>query len=148
MKIKLSKEEIDCIVKDDSKSLAARVVVFRMLNSFREEAKVAMAELMKRRQLGEIFDFETFIETQVKENSIDLKIPSFNNLKRNFMEKSIYNLMSGIINEKDNNEDDDDDDEEEEEIVEPKKEFTKEEIKKQKDLETIVETIAEILSRP
>lgn len=147
MKVNLSKKEIESIIKDNSESLAARVVVFRMLGSFKEEAKVAMAELMRRKQSGDNFDFENFIENQVKENSIDLKIPSFNNLKRNFMERSIYNLMNGIINEPEDK-DEDDDDEQEEKAVEIKKEFTQEELKKQKDLDTIVETIAEILSRP
>ena len=144
MKINLPKEEIELITKDDSETLAARIVMFRMLNSFREEAKVAMIELMKRKQSGDSFDFEAFIENTIKENSIDLKMPTFNNLKRNFMEKSIYNFMKGIVNENDESPDDDDEDDD----LKKEKEPTEKDIKKQKDLNTIIETIADILARP
>ena len=55
------------IEERDSKVLAAAVVAFRVLGIGREQSIEAMAELVRRKNEGDEFDFKTFIEEQVKE---------------------------------------------------------------------------------
>lgn len=53
--------------KASSESLAATVVANRILGIFVEEAKASMSELLRRREDEEdIFDFEKFIDDQIK----------------------------------------------------------------------------------
>lgn len=53
-----------------SVDLAAYVVAYRVLGFDQEFASFCMAELMRRRVLGEDFNFEDYIESQVKELEI------------------------------------------------------------------------------
>lgn len=53
-----------------SKDLAAHVVAYRVLGFDQEFASFCMSELMRRRYLGEEFDFEKFIEDTAKELEI------------------------------------------------------------------------------
>lgn len=134
IKINLSKEEQDQILADDSQTLATRIVIHRMLNSFHEEAKLAMFELMRRRvQDKEEFDFEKYIEDGFKENNIDIKIPSLNELKKSIIEKNIYSIFRG-----ESSKEKDDEPENEDEI--------KLNVKQEKDLNEILEVLGEILS--
>lgn len=57
-----------------SADIAAKVVVHRALGCDRDLALICMTELCRRRSLGEDFDFETFIDDEVK------KIPKLQNL--------------------------------------------------------------------
>lgn len=49
-----------------SETLAARIVAFRALGLDRDLAILAMKELMIRRQAGEQFPFESWIEEELK----------------------------------------------------------------------------------
>lgn len=49
-----------------SEALAAHVVLYKSMGLFRESAVCCMAELQRRRVLGEEFDFESFIENELK----------------------------------------------------------------------------------
>lgn len=49
-----------------SERLAAQVVLYKTLGLQKDLALICMAELSRRRGLGEDFDFETFIEQEIK----------------------------------------------------------------------------------
>jgi len=54
-----------------------------------------MYELMRRRvQEKENYEFEDVISQIVMDNSINLRLPSFTKLKREFLEKFIYSLLN------------------------------------------------------
>jgi hypothetical protein len=60
--------EIDSYCKEvDSKTLAANVVVYRLLAINKELAIVCMQELYARRENGDDFKYEEYIERQLKE---------------------------------------------------------------------------------
>lgn len=59
------------ILAAPSDSLAAVVVCYKTLGLDRDGALICMSELSRRRGLGEEFDFEKFIETEIQ------KIPKF-----------------------------------------------------------------------
>lgn len=46
--------------------LAAQVVLYRVLNMEKQTALACMAELARRRESGDPFEFENYIEDQVK----------------------------------------------------------------------------------
>ena len=48
-----------------SETLAAIIVANRVLGSFKDEARLAMIELMKRKKEGDLFDFNKFIEDEI-----------------------------------------------------------------------------------
>jgi hypothetical protein len=60
------------IERRKSETLAAHIVIYKTLNIDRETALLCMAELGRRRALGDEFDYETFIEAEVE------KIPKVN----------------------------------------------------------------------
>lgn len=72
------------LTSTDSKALAAQVVAYRIFKLQKDFAIACMEELAKRRQLGDPFDYETFIEEEIK------KIPEIPNLDL----KSINNLLN------------------------------------------------------
>lgn len=49
-----------------SESLAAIIVTYRSLNLFKDNARDAMIELLKRKDKGDTFDFESYIEEKLK----------------------------------------------------------------------------------
>jgi len=53
--------------KPTSQSLAAKVVAYRALGLFKDEARLAMAELVQRRDEGDDFEYEKYIEDKLKE---------------------------------------------------------------------------------
>jgi len=53
--------------KPSSEALAAMIVAYRSLGLFKDEAKQAMADLAKRRDEGDNFDFESFIDSKLNE---------------------------------------------------------------------------------
>jgi len=139
IKINLPQEDQNIILADNSEILATRIIIHRLLNSFHEEAKLAMYELMRRRiQDKEQFDFETFIENGIKENQIDVKIPSINDIKKNFIQKTIYSLLTKQ-DDKINEEDIDDMSEEEKDVI------PEEDPKKEKDINEVIETLVNVL---
>ena len=66
-----------------SKSLAAHVVIYKTLGMDEEIALLCMQELVKRRELGEDFEYETFIEEEIK------KIPQMKGINLPEMGKRI-----------------------------------------------------------
>lgn len=50
-----------------SERLCETIITFRVLGLFKEDALACMYELIHRRNLGDDFDYETFIETKIKE---------------------------------------------------------------------------------
>lgn len=53
--------------KLSSESLATIIVSFRAFGCFKNEAKKAMIELMKRREDGNDFNFESYISSKINE---------------------------------------------------------------------------------
>jgi hypothetical protein len=67
--------ELEEIKKAPSKILAGFVVVYRTLHIFKDRSILCMQELMARRDIGDDFDFETYIENEVS------SMPKPNDLK-------------------------------------------------------------------
>jgi len=61
----ISKNIVVPIERRKSETLAAHIVIYKTLNIDRETALLCMAELGRRRMLGDEFDYETFIEVEV-----------------------------------------------------------------------------------
>lgn len=57
--------ELEEIKKASSKILAGFVVVYRTLHIFKERSILCMQELMARREAGDDFNFEEYIENEV-----------------------------------------------------------------------------------
>jgi spore coat protein CotH len=57
----------NCPDKTSSETLASMIVAYRSLGLFKDQAKKAMIELAKRRDEGDDFDFESFIEAKLNE---------------------------------------------------------------------------------
>lgn len=57
-----------------SKTLASYVVIYKALNIDKELALMSMNELARRRKLGEIFDYESFIDEEIA------KMPKMRNI--------------------------------------------------------------------
>jgi hypothetical protein len=55
------------ILAASSKILAGYVVVYRLLKIYRERSEACMIELMNRRANGDDFNFEEYIENELKE---------------------------------------------------------------------------------
>ena len=65
---KLSEQELlDYCVGAENKALAAHVVVFRHLGINKREAIACMEELVKRKENGSQFNFDEYIQIQLKE---------------------------------------------------------------------------------
>jgi hypothetical protein len=57
----------ECDDKPTSQALAAKVVAYRALGIFKDEAREAMIELAKRKDEGDDFDFDKFIADKLAE---------------------------------------------------------------------------------
>lgn len=68
-------QKLISIGQAQSNAMATFVVLYRSLGMFKQLAVVCMAELARRRNLGEEFDYETYIETEL--NKVP-KIPNMN----------------------------------------------------------------------
>jgi hypothetical protein len=70
-----------------SKTLCAIIVSYRSLGILKEESRNAMIELMVRKENGDDFDFEDFINKELEKipkNNFDPKVISFlKNITRN-----------------------------------------------------------------
>ena len=70
-----------------SKTLCAIIVSYRSLGILKEESRNAMIELMIRKENGDDFDFEDFINKELEKipkNNFDPKVISFlKNITRN-----------------------------------------------------------------
>ncbi len=53
--------------RPSSEALASMIVAYRSLGLFKEQAKEAMAELARRQDEGDNFDYESFISQKLKE---------------------------------------------------------------------------------
>ena len=137
MKIDLPKDVAEKILKQESEMLATHVVVNRVLGSFREEAKLAMIELMRRRMQGDEFDFESFIAKETDETCISLQTPSLHELKKEIIGKVVSQLFNPKQLE------DEEDSSEETEKDEEAFEFDS---RTQKDLDSIMEQLKIITS--
>ena len=87
--------DIEKILEQDSKTLAVVIIANRVLGSFREEAKKCMVVLMKRRQEGDKFEFEKFIEDGVSEYKIKINMNMLDDLKKqmtNYIIKDVTKL--------------------------------------------------------
>ncbi len=84
----------DLIEKKDitSEALAAQIVAYRSLGFGKQISVMCMEELGRRRAAGDVFDFETFIETEVK------KVPQldpnqFKTMTDNFTIQALSKLL-------------------------------------------------------
>lgn len=69
------------ITKFSNERLCEIIVSSRYLNIMKDEAIICMEELAKRRENGDNFDFENFIENEIK------KLPNFNLDLENILKK-------------------------------------------------------------
>lgn len=53
--------------KPTSQALAAKIVAYRALGLFKDEARAAMIELAKRKNEGDDFDYEAYIKEKLDE---------------------------------------------------------------------------------
>lgn len=82
------------IPQADSKLLAAHVVVYRTLGIEKEFALACMTELARRRDLGDDFDYESYIEAEI------VKIPKLDELENiSNLSRQIQNInaFKGVI---------------------------------------------------
>lgn len=70
----LFEKKIDNIPTADSKDLAAHIVLYRVFGMEKEFAKLCMIELCKRREGGDVFEYETFIDEEIAK--IPLPVPN------------------------------------------------------------------------
>jgi len=89
---KYTEEDIKAMKPED---LAAIVVIYRVLGNFKEDAKLAMIELMRRNGAGDAFDFDKFIELNAARCKINLSMPSFASMK-NTISSSIFQTLLGV----------------------------------------------------
>lgn len=76
------------MVNYDSKKLCQMVVAYRYLKMNKDLSISAMEELSKRRQAGDNFDFEKFIQESLDELPvIDFSMPDLRTLLNNFSVK-------------------------------------------------------------
>lgn len=84
------------IGSSSNENLAAQVVCYRILGLNKDFALMCMAELARRRELGDNFDYESFIEEEVKkmpkEEMYDISKLS-NNIKFNI--HSLTEIIKG-----------------------------------------------------
>jgi hypothetical protein len=73
------------IKKAGSKNLAGYVIAYRLLGVYKELSILCMEELMNRRANGDIFDFEEYIENELKD------APKPNDLKK------VSSILKGLI---------------------------------------------------
>jgi len=85
--IKLSRNI--CLYFSTSETLAAYVVMYKSLNINKELALKCMKELVKRREFGENFDYEAYIEKHLKE------IPKMKGTNIAAIGKSVMNFRQG-----------------------------------------------------
>jgi len=71
------------LVDIESKALAAHVVVYRLLGINKELAISCMEELSERKHKGDEFEFEKYIEDQLK----DMPSPSMNEKDKSILSK-------------------------------------------------------------
>jgi len=93
----MSTEDINKLLKNDSKALAVTIIAYRILGLYKEEAKFCMMELMRRKQKGDIFDFESFIKDGVKEYKIDINIDHLNDLKKEITNSIAEDITKAIF---------------------------------------------------
>jgi hypothetical protein len=67
-----------------SEALVGMVVVFRAFGICKDEARVAMIELMRRKEAGDEFDFEAMIKQKLAE------------LPKSMLDPEIINVMNSI----------------------------------------------------
>jgi len=105
----LSNEQIQNMT---SLNLASMVIIHRSLGAYKEEAKLCMIELMKRKAAGDEFDFEKYIKENESKYKVKPVIQSFASIKSQMstaMMKTIIDIKAGKIDNTNNEEDDDDD---------------------------------------
>lgn len=85
------------ISQASSEALAASVVAYRALGFNKDFALACMAELGRRRSLGEDFNFEEWIEIELA------KIPKPEGLDLSKMGFSLKNTLETFVSEKSNN---------------------------------------------
>jgi len=85
------KKDFD-VSNKNSEALASVVVIHRVLGSYKNESKICMIELMKRRQCGEDFNFEEFIGTKVEEYQFTINTNPVFEMK-NMLSKNIAASM-------------------------------------------------------
>ena len=75
--------------------LVATIIIYKVLNEFREEAKGSMAEIMLRKQAGSSFQYEEKIKEGIEKYKITLNIPDFVGIKKEL----INSVISGVVSD-------------------------------------------------
>ena len=86
--------------------LVAMVIIYRVLNEFKEEAKASMVEIMNRKNAGSTFDYEGKIKEGVEKHKMQLNIPDFMSIKREFISSAISGVVSDLFKTEGGEEDD------------------------------------------
>ena len=100
-----TEEELQDLLKKDSKSLCCIIIINRTLGCYKKESKQWMIELMKRRQSGEDFKFEQYIKENIEKHNIKLNIPNIKSIKKNFISGIVSEFIKGEIFNVDDNDD-------------------------------------------
>ena|SRR4030067_2948974 len=83
----IKESQMASIITSPSKTLAAHVVVYRAINMNKDIAVACMKELMKRRNDGDDYDFEAYIEEELakipKPQNVDY-VKIIKNMQKNF----------------------------------------------------------------
>jgi hypothetical protein len=87
------------LLKTNSENLASMIVIYRVLGIFKEEAKLCMIELMKRKENDDDFDFESFINENVDKHQIKLNIPTSKEIKFNVSREITKVITSMLTNQ-------------------------------------------------
>ena len=93
-------QRVISIANSPSDAVAAQVVAFRVIGIGREFALICMSELARRRELGEDFDFENYIERETKKIPKPAPQTDFNPIKTLMNIKSVANLASIVSQQK------------------------------------------------
>ncbi len=79
------KSPFDSIPEQPSTKLADIVIAFRYLGWYRDLSIKSMEELSKRREAGDSFQFEQYIEDNIaKLPKMDIKMPNLDNILKSF----------------------------------------------------------------
>ncbi len=82
--------ELEDFNKIDSKTLAATIVAYRYLGLNKDRAKKSMQELLLRENKGDSFNYEKYIQDQIKE------LPDLSELK-NKRKSSSNDLLKNVF---------------------------------------------------
>lgn len=96
------KVDIETILKSSTENIATFIAANKMFNTFKQETKLCMIELMKRKAAGDEFDFQKHIDNIIKSNNINLNLKPYASVKQqisSIVTDAMLNVNRGDIEE-------------------------------------------------